>query len=167
MTEAEAAWLAGFLEGEGSFYTKNQPNRNYLIPIVKVNSTDKDVIERAAFLLGTSSLQFEPRRKEHWKDQWKVHIYGKRAVDIMQQILPWMGERRAAKIQEIIAAWEARPRRLESPARVASEDRQKVRQWARQQGVAVSDYGRIPIAVQNNFWATKGVLTCGSVQQVT
>lgn len=109
MTEAEVAWLAGFLEGEGTFYIKSQPNRNYRIPTIKVGGCDKDVIERAAKLLGSESLQFERRRQEHWKDQWKVQVYGKRAVGIMQQVLPLMGERRATKIKEVISAWETRP----------------------------------------------------------
>lgn len=109
MNDAEIAWLAGFLEGEGTFYMKRQPNKNYALPMIKVGGTDRDVIRKAADLLGTATLQFERRRKDHWKDQWKVHAYGGKAVEIMQQILPWMGERRAAKIQEVIAEWESRP----------------------------------------------------------
>jgi hypothetical protein len=113
MTEAETAWLAGLLEGEGSFFMKRQtrrwkphtPAHTYSTPKIKVGSTDLDVIQRVAELWGTR-LEFHRRRQDHWKDQWVVCKAGAPAVEIMRQVLPWMGERRSAKIQEVIAEWE-------------------------------------------------------------
>lgn len=110
MTEGEIAWLAGLLEGEGSFVFKKQKRRNgvYVMPVIKVGSTDLDVMQRVAEMWGAKHMQFHRRRQPHWKDQWIVTRSGQPAVETMRQILPWMGERRAAKIRELIAAWEGR-----------------------------------------------------------
>jgi hypothetical protein len=145
LTEAEVAWLAGFLEGEGSFYMKRQRS-DYLMPMVKVGGTDLDTIQYAAQLLGNPAVQFERRRQAHWKDQWKVYKHGQPAVEVMKQILPWMGSRRSEKIREIIAIWEGRQKPpLKKP--LAAE----VRQWAHDQGLTVSDRGRIPFEVWAAF----------------
>jgi hypothetical protein len=48
--EFELYWLAGLLEGEGSF-VKGPPSRPNC-PIVQLAMTDGDVVERAARLLG-------------------------------------------------------------------------------------------------------------------
>ena len=115
MTEVEIAWLAGLLEGEGSFVSKRQVKKNkggseyvYVMPTIKVGSTDLDVIQRVQEMWGAKHLQFHRRRQPHWKDQWIVTRSGEPAVKTMRQILPHMGERRSAKIRELIEAWENR-----------------------------------------------------------
>lgn len=104
MTEAEIAWLAGLLEGEGTFTWKKQ--KRYQYPMVKVGSTDRDIIDRVREMWGGPVPEFHRRRRAHWKDQWIVARVGQPAVVVMQQVLPYMGERRAAKIQEILSRWE-------------------------------------------------------------
>lgn len=81
--------------------------QRYRYPIVKVGSTDRDIIDRVTTLLNVRVPEFHRRRREHWKDQWVVVLLGQPAVDVMRQVLPHMGERRSAKIREIISAWEA------------------------------------------------------------
>ena len=59
-------WLAGLLEGEGSFL-KPLPSEQ-LRPIVQVHMTDKDVMDHLARLLGTTVYQVKPNvtTKQHW-----------------------------------------------------------------------------------------------------
>lgn len=53
MTLDDLLWLAGYLEGEGSFTspTPSAPNR----PRIQVAATDEDVVQRTAVLWGVSS----------------------------------------------------------------------------------------------------------------
>ncbi len=105
--------MAGLLEGEGFFFMRTR--RRYLsdkiilysYPKVGFHSTDRDVVEHVAELWGGPALESHPRRQAHWKDQWGVAKVGRPAEEIMRRILPYMGERRSAKIRDLIET--ARP----------------------------------------------------------
>jgi hypothetical protein len=89
-------WLAGLLEGEGSF---DAHRGKY--PRIRVAMTDRDVVGRAASLMDTSirlSLHAAPA-----KPTWHSEVSGPRAVSIMEAVLPHMGARRSARIAEVLA----------------------------------------------------------------
>lgn len=92
--QCDVAWLAGLLEGEGSF----QISAHNSI-ILSVEMTDEDIIQRVSILLNTSYALVKPR-KAHFKTSYRLQIKGSRAAAIMSQILPFMGERRSKKIKE-------------------------------------------------------------------
>ncbi|GAB3763755.1 LAGLIDADG family homing endonuclease [Microlunatus parietis] len=108
-TSEEIAWLAGILEGEGSFYLQRDRGI-YLYPRVVVSMTDEDVIQRVADLFGAKiyKVPVSPRYPAR-KQQWRAVATGQRAVRLMKEIRPLMGKRRGAKIDEIIAYWESQP----------------------------------------------------------
>jgi len=88
-------WLAGLLEGEGSF---DAHRGKY--PRIRVAMTDRDVVGRAASLMDTKlRLSLHPAPN---KATWHSEISGPRAAAIMREILPHMGARRSAKIAEIL-----------------------------------------------------------------
>lgn len=90
-------WLAGLLEGEGTF---DLHRGKY--PRVRVSMTDRDVVGRAATLFG-SSIRLTLKRD--FKATWHAEVSGARAVEIMRVILPHMGARRSAKIAEILGKY--------------------------------------------------------------
>jgi len=59
----EVAWLAGILEGEGSFISKGQAR-------IQVAMTDQDIITRLAELTGVGRVYAVRRQKPHHKDSW-------------------------------------------------------------------------------------------------
>jgi hypothetical protein len=107
----DIAWLAGLLEGEGSFhYKKSKPrDKTYWYPIVLCQMTDPDVLEKAASILGVKVFGPYKKNNPNAKDAWAVFINGKYAVALMMTILPFMGERRTNKILELIAYWKTLP----------------------------------------------------------
>lgn len=105
----EIAWLAGILDGEGSFLLNRSivGGKVYLYPKIIVGMTDLDVIERVADLFGTSV--YEPPKMKDRKRLWRATIQGAGAVELMRLLRPWMSERRGEKIDELVAYWESRP----------------------------------------------------------
>lgn len=102
----ELAWLAGWLEGEGCFTLRYGGRRNPIIEIT-VNSTDYDVAQKGQRLMGARPIG-KPRIKAHHKPIWKVRLSRKAQVlALSKALLPFMGERRSARINELIAAAEA------------------------------------------------------------
>lgn len=98
ITEADredVVWLAGLLEGEGSFDLQRGK-----YPRVRLSMTDRDVVGRAATLFGST---IRLTLKSHDKPTWHAERQGAAAVAIMEAILPWMGARRSRKIAEILA----------------------------------------------------------------
>lgn|SRR5690606_7769933 len=99
MNERDLIWLAGLCEGEATF---DLHRGKY--PRVRLAMTDRDVIGRAALLLGASiRVTFRPAPN---KATWHTELSGTRAAEIMRQLLPHMGARRSAKIAEILGHWE-------------------------------------------------------------
>lgn len=97
MTEIELAWLAGLLEGEGCFSYRADRG----VPTVEVKMVDLDVINRVAVLVRRKVTPI-PARREGWQVQYRVKIHGEPARELMRALLPYMGERRTARITELL-----------------------------------------------------------------
>jgi hypothetical protein len=97
------AWLAGLLEGEGSFITSRETPNSY--PIIKVEMCDQEVIERAAFILDTPVWVAGPRA-EGWRPTYVARIAGQHAAEWMRQLRPYMGLRRAAAIDAALSTYQ-------------------------------------------------------------
>lgn len=132
MTEIEIAWLAGLLEGEGSF---NLQCSKYPVGIW-LHMTDEDVVAKACVMLGTKYHKMG-KRKEHWKDSYKTGLRGRRAIEIMKQILPYMGQRRTLKLQDCINSFCLHPQGI--PKTMISEIRQRFQNGEKPKEIA-KDY---------------------------
>lgn len=103
ITVKDIAWLAGILEGEGSFSACGPHGGS---PMITLRMSDRDVVERVAFLLDgnmTGPHQYNLARKP----MWSTTRNGAIAVSWMLTLYPLMGERRKVKIRECIERWRA------------------------------------------------------------
>lgn len=110
MKDAELAWLAGYMEGEGCFFAGSHgPQRRKSVRVsCSIVTTDKDVAEKAATLMGVRKI-YTHRLRLARKQSYSVYLGGDDAIALMKQLLPHMGERRTAKIKEVIAIASKRP----------------------------------------------------------
>lgn len=99
-TRDDIIWLADILEGEGYFYFGDN------CPIIGVGMCDKDIIERVAKMFKTKIYVGKPRSPLH-NICYTVRVCGEKAVGIMLSIYSLMGQRRKAKIKEIIEKWKS------------------------------------------------------------
>jgi hypothetical protein len=105
-------WLAGILEGEGTFMSgpPSRPNA----PIVRISMTDRDVVERSAALLDRAVTPVRAR-KPHYKPPFITQLRGVDAVDLMRAVRPVLGVDRTVQIDRVLARWT--PRGARSSAR--------------------------------------------------
>jgi hypothetical protein len=89
----ELHWLAGLLEGEGSFMAG--PPSNPRMPIISLHMTDQDVIARVGRIFSRKPHSVR-RRDPRWQPSYLVRVTGGRAVHWMTLLRPLMGERRQA-----------------------------------------------------------------------
>ena len=100
MTRGEMLWLAGLLEGEGCFwgYTRGK----YFQPGISLAMTDRDVVDRAASLLGTRSFAASRDKRRVAKPMWRCAVQSAPAARWMADLHEHMGERRRAKIESVL-----------------------------------------------------------------
>lgn len=101
----EMWWLAGLLEGEGTFLAgpPSSPNRTSIV----VQMTDRDVVERVSAVMGTATVRtVHPRRYPHHKISFVTSLRGARARDLMVELRPLMGLRRQGQIDRALASFD-------------------------------------------------------------
>ena len=113
--EPQIAWIAGLLEGEGSFGIDRRSEKRYKnskappSPFIKIAMVDEDVIAHLSRLL--DKPYYVPNRLTvTGKKVFQLHIGEKKKVLwILQRIRPYMGVRRGEKIDEclvLLREWE-------------------------------------------------------------
>lgn len=153
VTIADLHWLAGLLEGEGSFgiyrntitskYTGIK--KTYLYPIIQLSMSDEDVVRRAVAMFGTWCLPHKDRRGDNRKIMWRTSVLGSRAASWMRILHPLMGKRRSGRISEVLAIWENRKWRKLNHLEIGSIFKAKgsQRKIAKRFGTSQSIVGRI------------------------
>lgn len=99
----DISWAAGLLEGEGSFMLRRGKDL-----VVQLIMTDQDVVDRFQFIFNFGSRSERILLSGKTAYGWSVTNQSQ-AAGLMMTLLPFMGERRAAKICECLAAWKTKP----------------------------------------------------------
>ncbi len=95
----EAAWLAGILEGEGSFLVKG--HRAAAIQVVIM--TDRDIIDRLVVVTGVGRIHGYAPVKAHYKPAWDWHVRRRaHIIFIIDAVMPWLGKRRTIAAQRVL-----------------------------------------------------------------
>jgi hypothetical protein len=101
-------WLAGLCEGEAAF---DLHRGKY--PRIRVGMTDRDIVGRAATLLGARvRCSYRPAPAQA---TWHAEISGAQAASVMTQLLPYMGSRRSGKIATVLAHASLQPGQGSAP----------------------------------------------------
>ena len=98
MTAVEAAWLAGFVDGEGSIAEGDCKSGAYKGWFISVPNTCRASLVRCRSYAGTGSIRNKgkPKKKSH-KPQWVWRLSAQRDVaDICRQLLPYLIIKRKA-----------------------------------------------------------------------
>jgi hypothetical protein len=95
ITREDAIWLAGLAEGEATF---DLHRGRY--PRMRIGMTDRDVVGRAATLMGARvRLSLKPAPNAA---MFHAEVSGDKAAAVMEAILPHMGSRRSGKIATVL-----------------------------------------------------------------
>ena len=114
MDPLEVAWAAGIFEGEGCMsltYSKTVPHAARRVRL-QVGMTDRDIIERLHYIwpgvpmVARNSHPNYPGAKMMF--MWRVNKCAE-VERILHAMLPWLGERRSQRANELLAAIAAMP----------------------------------------------------------
>jgi hypothetical protein len=99
----QMAWLAGLMEGEGSFARGSpaKPRR----PTASINMTDEDVIIRVCELWGTRLWTLKVK-EPRYKPAHRTELVGGSAVAMMLILRPHLCARRQDQIDDAMATYQ-------------------------------------------------------------
>src|ERR1051326_4541061 len=95
-------WLSGLLEGEGWFGLKGDGSG---ICSIKLNMTDRDVVERAARLFGNRRVTKRAPQPNGVKPIYYVEWTGRYAAGLMMTLYDLMGRRRQLRMRAVLVIW--------------------------------------------------------------
>lgn len=104
--EQKLIFLAGVFEGEGSFGFWGKINKSNRYLRVQIRMCDEDVVLRFIdfFKLGSISTHL-PKNIKHSRS-WKWTVSGDKAIDVMLQLVPYLGIRRQEKFKECCQSYK-------------------------------------------------------------
>jgi hypothetical protein len=108
MGTAELHWLAGLLEGEGCFArnAKQSPRAGGKpFAYIQLQMTDRDIVERVASIWKRNVNVSQPRGNQT-KAVYRVVLRGKAVIPVLSDLQPLMGERRKARITELLGEFD-------------------------------------------------------------
>ena len=89
ISDAEAAYAAGILDGEGSISVTRNHTGRWPSPQVSVASTDRELLEWLKLRFGGTITTKQPRKPEHSLSyDWKVT--DRRSLRFLQRIRPFL-----------------------------------------------------------------------------
>jgi hypothetical protein len=100
MLKAEAAWLAGIIEGEGWF--RRSPGQVY----IELRMADADIVHRVYFLAGGTITGPHERHELKVDGTLRKNMWDWRSTgvtnDVAKDIIPWLGYRRRERLLELM-----------------------------------------------------------------
>jgi hypothetical protein len=111
MTPEEIAWLAGLLEGEGSFFIvwkTSTTGEKYATFRITLGMTDEDVVRRAFEMTGIGTFRGPlVQAGMGWKPVWRWEVHKRDVIaELLPLIRPQMGKRRGERIDSILYHYE-------------------------------------------------------------
>jgi hypothetical protein len=112
----EAAWSAGLFEGEGCITTATHNHKatgvTYKYPVLQMNMTDQDVMERFAEIVECGTLRGPLTHKNtNYKPFWNWSVGRRQHVErLMGSWEPWLHARRKARYLELCESRGRQPK---------------------------------------------------------
>jgi hypothetical protein len=101
-------FLAGVFEGEGTMgYWKNGVRNGKIRKRIQcsVKMTDKDIIYRFMNYFNCGYVSEMKQREDHYKICWSWTITGSKALQVLEQMLPYLGLRRSKKYHDMVKSF--------------------------------------------------------------
>lgn len=94
LSATDAAYVAGLIDGEGTVTILCDGRTGYCSPMIVIQMTHHGVLDHLGALVG-STVTHRRSRGPKWADIFSLAVYGKRAQQLCEQMLPYMHVKRS------------------------------------------------------------------------
>jgi hypothetical protein len=104
MTDTEAAYIAGIVDGEGCITVSRRYDPTcklgfYLRPFITVANTDKEMLSFCRDTTGAGRLIYYVSRQANHRNAWRWNVWTQQAGDVLRVIVPYLiTKRRQAEL---------------------------------------------------------------------
>ena len=131
LSDTEAAYAAGILDGEGSIYFSRNRTTRWPSPIVSVASTDRELLEWLRTRLGGSIIQKRTYQPHHARSyDWK--LTDRRALEFLKIVRPFLViKRKIVRCDVLLAEYLAcTPRNGRYTSEIAARKRDLIERFS-------------------------------------
>ncbi len=90
MLDTEAAWLAGYIDGDGSISLYAKSGRKFRHPILIIDSTDPELLDEVERLLGGTRTK-KTKTQDHHRQCYSWRLYGANNIlEALKHIQPYL-----------------------------------------------------------------------------
>ena len=94
LTEIEKAYLAGFIDGEGSIGIQQDSHARYGRICLRISNTNEMIIRYIRDLIGFGAVVFIKRQKDKWQDAYSYQVASYQCKIVLEQLLPYLKVKR-------------------------------------------------------------------------
>ena len=134
VSDAEMHWVAGFLEGEGTFNCSHSP-------IVRADQVQREPLDRLQRIVGGGSIRLKLKSNPRHSDIHSWNLCGNPAILLMKRLYPYMSPKRQQQIKTAIETAMARPGGYRNNPKLSDDDVVKIRNDTRTLKEIATAYG--------------------------
>ncbi len=90
---AELAWLAGYIDGDGSVSMRassTSRSTRFRYPVLTIDSCDPELLEEVIAITGQGHVKAKPRKKKEHRKCWTWTVTGSKAVIVLETLIPYL-----------------------------------------------------------------------------
>lgn len=104
----DAAWLAGYIDGDGCICLSKKGGRERRTPILVIDSADREILEYVQTLVGGTVIA-KKRYSGHHRQTWTWRLYGTaKVIDVLRVLRPFLRcAFKAERARMLVDEWAA------------------------------------------------------------
>ena len=107
LSAVDAAYLAGFIDGEGTItLTRKHKNENRQLAIT-ISNTERQILEFCLNAIGAGKITNKKTTKSHHTPSFTYAIYNRQALTVLEQIVPYLRSYKVKRAQLILESYIA------------------------------------------------------------
>ncbi len=102
LTNAEAAYIAGIVDGEGTVSLVRHHRGEHRRPVVSVANTERDLLTYLQQTIGAGRITSKCIAKDHHTPSFVFAIYSRQALELLRQIRPYLRTHKRMRAQLLL-----------------------------------------------------------------
>ena len=105
LTDAEAAYIAGIIDGEGTISLVRHHSGEHRRPVVSVANTERGLLTYLHETIGAGRITSKCIAKDHHTPSFVFAIYSRQALELLRQVAPYLRTHKRARAELLLARY--------------------------------------------------------------